>query len=74
MTKSTVSQNQSFHLLEVEYTINGLPNNPNEIRQIMYNKYGADLDIDLIELWLYPTLDEIIDDKISIVNALGIYY
>ncbi len=74
MTKSTVSQNQSFHLLEVEYTINGLPNNPNEIRQIMYNKYGVDLDVDLIELWLYPTLDEIIDDKISIVNALGIYY
>lgn len=74
MEKSTVSQNQLFHLLEVEYTINGLPNNPNEIRQIMYNKYGVDLDIDLIELWLYPTLDEIIDDKISIVNALGIYY
>ena len=71
---STVSQEQLLHLLDVEYTFNGLPNNPNEIRQIMYNRYGIDASIELIELWLQPTLNELIEDKISITNALGIYY
>ena len=71
---STVSQEQLLHLLDVEYTFNGLPNNPNEIRQIMYNRYGIDASIELIELWLQPTLNELIEDKISLTNALGIYY
>jgi hypothetical protein len=67
-------QNELFCILDTEYTINGLPNDANEIKQIILTKYGIDVDIQQIELWLEPTLNELIEDKISLIISLGIRY
>jgi hypothetical protein len=67
-------QDELFCILDTEYTINGLPNDANEIKQIILTKYGIDVDIQQIELWLEPTLNELIEDKISLIISLGIRY
>lgn len=67
-------QDELFCILDTEYTINGLPNDANEIKQIILTKYGIDVDIQQIELWLEPTLNELIEDKIILSRTLGIWY
>jgi uncharacterized protein with PhoU and TrkA domain len=67
-------QDELFCILDTEYTFNGLSNDANEIKQIILTKYGIDADIQQIELWLEPTLSELIEDKIILSRTLGIWY
>lgn len=66
------SQDKLFCLLDTEYSFNGLPTNANEIKQIMFDKHGVNLDIELINLWLEPTLDQEIEDKIIMMRVLNL--
>ena len=66
------SQDELFCLLDTEYSFTGLPTNSKEIKQIMFDKYGVNLDDQLINLWLEPTLDQEIEDKIIMMRVLGL--
>jgi hypothetical protein len=66
------SQDELFCLLDTEYSFTGLPNDAKQIKQIMFDKYKVDFDIQLINLWLEPTLDQDVEDKIIMMRVLGL--
>lgn len=66
------SQDELFCLLDTEYSFTGLPNDAEQIKQIMFDKYKVDFNIQLINLWLEPALDQDVEDKIIMMRVLGL--
>jgi hypothetical protein len=71
---NVLDKHQTRRLLDALAGKGRLSNNPNVARQQLYDEYGVDADVKIIKQYSEPTLDEIVQDKKSLINTLGIRY